>query len=41
VIGDRGEFTVWIDGKQVLAKQGDLFPSDAAILDAARSAIKA
>lgn len=26
--GGRGEFTVWVDGKEVAHKVGDIFPED-------------
>ena len=30
--GDRGEFSVWVDGKKVAQKDRKGFPTDAAVL---------
>ncbi len=38
--GDRGEFTVWVDGTRVAFKQGDEYPSDEQIVSAVRSGLK-
>ncbi len=38
--GDRGEFTVWVDGARVASKQGDEYPSDDQIVSAVRSGLK-
>ena len=38
VEGDRGEFTIWVDQKRVLSKNGDAFPSDEAVVAAVRGA---
>ncbi len=35
--GDRGEFTVWVDGNQVIKKTGDDFPPLEEILPAVQS----
>lgn len=37
--GNRGEFTVWVDGKVVSEKIGDIFPEDAEITAAVSSAL--
>jgi len=37
--GDRGEFTVWVDGKKVASKQGEEFPSGKEAVDAVRAAM--
>ncbi|HXX94700.1 MAG TPA: hypothetical protein VEN81_13785 [Planctomycetota bacterium] len=40
VVGDPGEFTLWVGPTKVAAKQGDSFPTDRAAVDAVRGAIK-
>jgi hypothetical protein len=37
--GDRGEFTVWLDGAVVARKTLDGFPSDEACLSALQAAL--
>lgn len=37
--GGRGEFTVWVDGKTVVAKEGDDFPLEDQIISAVRQSI--
>jgi hypothetical protein len=39
VVGDRGEFTVWVDERQVARKGWLRFPSDAKVLAAVREAL--
>jgi hypothetical protein len=39
VPGDRGEFTVWVNQKQVASKQGDEYPSDTEIVESVRAAL--
>jgi hypothetical protein len=36
VEGDRGEFTVWVDGKKVIYKVGDDFPHENDVVSAVR-----
>jgi predicted Rdx family selenoprotein len=36
VVGNTGEFTVWVDGIQVASKQGDQFPKDADVVQAVK-----
>ena len=38
--GDRGEFTVWVDGTRVISKQGDEFPTEDAVVAAVGGALK-
>jgi hypothetical protein len=38
--GDRGEYTVWVDGTRVASKQGDEYPSDDQVVSAVRSGLK-
>jgi predicted Rdx family selenoprotein len=38
-VGDRGEFTVWVDGRVVARKTLDGFPADEDCLAAARGAL--
>jgi hypothetical protein len=40
VEGDRGEFSVWVDGSRVSSKQGDGFPSDDEVVRAVRSGLE-
>jgi hypothetical protein len=37
--GGRGEFTVWVNGKTVAAKQGDEFPPEDQIISAVKQSI--
>lgn len=37
--GDRGEFTVWLDGKKIADKGRGEFPTEAQVVEAARSVI--
>ncbi|MBI4854688.1 MAG: hypothetical protein HY819_23050 [Acidobacteria bacterium] len=37
--GGRGEFTVWVNGKTVVTKQGDDFPPEDEIISAVKEAI--
>lgn len=37
--GDRGEFTVWVDRKQVASKRDGEFPTEREAVDAVRAAI--
>lgn len=37
--GDRGEFTVWLDGKKIADKGRGEFPTEADVVAAARSLI--
>lgn len=37
--GNRGEFSVWVDGKKVAQKDQGGFPADAQLLQAVRSAL--
>jgi hypothetical protein len=37
--GDRGEFTVWVDGQLVARKGWVRFPSDQKVLQAVRAAL--
>jgi hypothetical protein len=39
VPGDRGEFTVWVDGKTVAKKNWLGFPSDEKVLQAVRASV--
>lgn len=41
VEGDRGEFTVWVDGQKVAEKGLFRFPSDADVVRAVRRALPA
>ena len=41
VVGNSGEYTVWVDSKQVLDKAGGDFPSDDAVVKAVKSALPA
>jgi hypothetical protein len=36
VEGDRGEFTVWVDGNKVINKVGDDFPPENDVVSAVR-----
>ena len=38
VVGNSGEFTVWVDGKVVSEKQRGAFPDPAAVVTAVRAA---
>lgn len=37
--GNRGEFSVWVDGKKVAQKDQRGFPSDAELLQAVKNAL--
>ncbi len=37
--GDRGEYTVWLDGKKIADKAGGNFPTEAEVVAAAKSAM--
>lgn len=37
--GGRGEFTVWVDGKTVITKEGADFPLEDQIISAVRQSI--
>ena len=37
VEGNRGEFSVWADGKRVAVKSGEDFPTEAEVLNAIRA----
>jgi predicted Rdx family selenoprotein len=37
--GNRGEFSVWVDGKKVAEKDHAGFPADTQLLQAVRSAL--
>lgn len=37
--GGRGEFTVWVDSKEVARKIGDDFPTDETCVEAVRQAL--
>ena len=37
--GDRGEFTVWVDGHMVIKKSWHGFPADEKVLAAVRAAL--
>ena len=39
VVGGRGEFTVWVNERQVVSKGWLRFPSDAKVLAAVREAL--
>jgi hypothetical protein len=39
MIGNPGEFTVWVDSREVLAKSGDAFPSEDQIVKAVKAAL--
>jgi len=39
VVGNTGEFTVWVDGTQVASKQGDQFPKDADVVQAVKGVL--
>jgi len=39
VAGGRGEFTVWVDSKQVAAKDANGFPTDEDAVSAVRHAL--
>jgi len=39
VEGNRGEFTVWVDGRKIAEKASGVFPSDDAIVEAVRRTI--
>ena len=41
VEGNRGEFTVWVDGNNVAKKIGDDFPPEEEVVTAVRKAIAA
>lgn len=38
VVGGRGEFTVWLDGKRVAQKDANGFPSDEDVLSSVQAA---
>lgn len=38
--GNRGEFTVWVDGKKIAEKSRSGFPSEPAILDLVKRAVE-
>jgi hypothetical protein len=40
VVGGRGEFTVWLDGKRVAQKDANGFPGDEEVLAAVQSLVK-
>jgi len=37
--GDRGEFTVWLDGKKIADKGRGEFPTEAQVVEAAKAAM--
>jgi predicted Rdx family selenoprotein len=37
--GGRGEFTVWVNGKTVVKKEGDDFPPEDQIISAVRQSV--
>ena len=39
VEGKRGEYTVWVDSRQVLDKAGGDFPSEDAVVKAVQAAL--
>ena len=39
VVGNTGEFTVWVDGTQVVSKHGDQFPRDAEVIQAVKGVL--
>jgi hypothetical protein len=39
VVGNTGEFTVWVDGRRVADKAGGEFPAESAVVDAVRAAL--
>ena len=39
--GDRGELSVWVDGKKVAEKDRKSFPADAALLQKVKQALEA
>ena len=38
--GNRGEFTVWVDGKKIAEKSRSGFPAEAAIVDLVKEAVR-
>lgn len=38
VVGDGGEFTVWVDGRKVAEKRFMTFPAPEAVVEAVRAA---
>ena len=40
VIGDLGEFTVWVKGRKVAEKEGGAFPTDQKVVAAARGVLQ-
>ena len=39
VVGSSGEFTIWVDGKQILEKRRSKFPEPREIVDAVRALV--
>lgn len=39
MVGNPGEFTVWVDSLQVAAKEGDAFPAEDAVVKAVQAAL--
>lgn len=38
--GDRGEFTVWVDGTKVADKNGGEFPAESEVVEAVKALLK-
>ena len=39
MVGNSGEFTVWVDSREVASKSGDAFPSEDQIVKAVKAAL--
>jgi hypothetical protein len=40
VVGGRGEFTVWLDGKRIAQKDANGFPADEDVVSAVQAQVK-